>query len=193
MCSRPGCTKSARGQATCEEKLLDAGSARKDLTLGKQDTRDYPSFCVCVLPRSYASQDRALNQPFNLRTGEIPSFELGQKHCSVMASSQGLYRTLGPGEIRVLDVQPGHPGSVSECCVRIVQLGENPSFHALSYTWGTGSKEIPVHCGSHVVLVTLSLSQALQRLRKPDKIYTVWIDQICINQVSKAKISCWKR
>lgn len=104
-----------------------------------------------------------------------------------MVSSQGLYKTLGPGEIRVLDVRPGQPGSACECDVRIVQLGEHPSFHALSYTWGTGSKEVPVYCGSHVVLVTMSLSQALQRLRKPGKIYTVWIDQICINQVSKAK------
>ena len=99
-----------------------------------------------------------------------------------MSLIPSIYLPLALQEIRLLDLQPGTVESPCECHLRTVQLSDKPRYHALSYTWGTGQKDNVVRCNGHSIMVTVNLSHALQRLRKPDRIYSLWIDQICINQ-----------
>ncbi|KAF4991665.1 hypothetical protein FGRMN_7677 [Fusarium graminum] len=102
-------------------------------------------------------------------------------------------------EIRLLDLYPSqsqdldHVSNESDsrlCCRLYTTIIENPSSYiALSYVWGDGQK-----CKSIWVIdtsdtyressipITESLQTALRHLQRSDKIITLWIDQICINQ-----------
>ncbi|OTB03860.1 hypothetical protein M426DRAFT_23382 [Hypoxylon sp. CI-4A] len=87
------------------------------------------------------------------------------------------------GEIRLLELSPApEHSSPIECALRLVKLGDNPNFEALSYTWGGKG------AGQHIFLNGLefpvfeNLEAVLRRLRYPNKPRTVWIDALCINQ-----------
>ena len=54
--------------------------------------------------------------------------------------------------------------------------------NALSYTWGYGASDKYIICDGKRLAVTQTLIQALQRFRDPDKIVTLWTDQICVCQ-----------
>ena len=67
--------------------------------------------------------------------------------------------------------------------------GFEPAFEALSYTWGSQqdlvTAEIISHYGGgggHTVFTRRNLAAALRSLRYPDKVRTLWVDAICINQ-----------
>lgn len=49
------------------------------------------------------------------------------------------YEPLGPNQIRLLRVFAGNSSQPIECRLEIVDLGEEPSFEAMSYVWGSGS------------------------------------------------------
>jgi hypothetical protein len=93
-------------------------------------------------------------------------------------------------EIRLLDLYPSQ-GLVDTCLIgRLYSTSiKNPSpYTALSYVWGVGNKTQSIrvsslnHGGEASISITESLETALQHFRQPDKIITLWIDQICINQ-----------
>ncbi|KAH7095536.1 heterokaryon incompatibility protein-domain-containing protein [Paraphoma chrysanthemicola] len=64
-----------------------------------------------------------------------------------------------------------------------------PSYKALSYTWGDGidTREIQVNGSKHTI--TRSLALALLHLRPTTGRLTLWIDQICINQLDNIEKS----
>lgn len=70
-----------------------------------------------------------------------------------------------------------------------IQIQENvyletaPVYEALSYTWGESRKERSISCGSENIAITANLASALVQLRNTDQSRTLWIDQICINQI----------
>jgi hypothetical protein len=64
----------------------------------------------------------------------------------------------------------------------IIKLEEAPEYEALSYTWGTREKAVPIKMCNKRLLVTANLAIALQYLRgKVDgkSPGLVWIDQLC--------------
>ncbi|KAF6824599.1 heterokaryon incompatibility protein [Colletotrichum musicola] len=91
---------------------------------------------------------------------------------------------------RLLELQPGQPGSSIVVCLLTVDLSSAPSYEALSYTWGDVTKveEIEVitttneESKSAPLSVTTSCAAALRRLRSSVSPRTLWIDFICINQ-----------
>jgi hypothetical protein len=88
--------------------------------------------------------------------------------------------------IRLLHIDPNQHRSPVSCRLLVSSLQEHPEYDALSYCWGSQppspSYTITVN-GRPGLCVTKHLLQALQRLRRKDRVRTVWIDAICINQL----------
>ncbi|KAF2786516.1 HET-domain-containing protein, partial [Melanomma pulvis-pyrius CBS 109.77] len=88
-------------------------------------------------------------------------------------------------EIRVVTISPQSSTSDFDisCAFTVVSLDTNPTYKALSYTWGDPQDTLPILVNGHRVNVTRNLKRALQRLRSLDTPTPIWIDAICINQV----------
>jgi hypothetical protein len=72
------------------------------------------------------------------------------------------------------------------CYTQLVSLGGAPDlfepYVALSYTWGSGPKTVPIYLDNSITQVTENLSVALQHFEQDDLSLRIWIDAICINQ-----------
>ncbi|KAF2711673.1 HET-domain-containing protein, partial [Pleomassaria siparia CBS 279.74] len=95
-----------------------------------------------------------------------------------------LYRTLNPGEIRLVTLLPGSSDEI-KCKLSHSNLVEKEKFEALSYAWGHSSlprKSITVD--GIQVPVGPNLWDALHhfRLCSHSKEKVLWIDALCINQ-----------
>jgi hypothetical protein len=120
-------------------------------------------------------------------------------------STHPIYSFLRKGEIRVIELYPGEFGSelrgkLHIACIDFaypkegnwqrntnhavsLETGGPLWFTALSYVWGPGVFEIKFHLGDdQAILITKTLSMALQHVRAKDRSVWLWIDQICINQ-----------
>lgn len=86
--------------------------------------------------------------------------------------------------IRLLDVLPAGEGHRIEGHLRTVELGDNPTYAALSYEWGNAhmSQSISVH--GKRFRVTENLWKALHNIRHTTETRTLWVDAICIDQTS---------
>ncbi|KAJ4251398.1 hypothetical protein NW762_011380 [Fusarium torreyae] len=93
-------------------------------------------------------------------------------------------------EIRLLDLYPLQNLIEDRLigCLYSTSIEDPPPYTALSYVWGLGRKSQSIwvpnanHDGGANIPITESLETALRHFRKPDKVITLWIDQICINQ-----------
>jgi hypothetical protein len=63
-----------------------------------------------------------------------------------------------------------------------VSLDAKPQYEALSYVWGGLKPTRFVYCDGKQVRIRLSLYEALESLRLPDRERVLWADAICINQ-----------
>jgi len=86
-------------------------------------------------------------------------------------------------EIRLLSLLPSDMSNEIRCELFKVSLDEDPSYQALSYTWGDTSITSHISLNSQTAYVTLNAKSALRRLRHSDRVRTRWIDTVCINQV----------
>ncbi|KAK0644547.1 heterokaryon incompatibility protein-domain-containing protein [Cercophora newfieldiana] len=85
---------------------------------------------------------------------------------------------------------PGGPDLEVPVLTTTLDVPGTPDFEALSYTWGSPHSrkavfvEDPSKPGRprRKLIVTKNLSIALQHLRYPDRMRTLWVDAICINQ-----------
>ncbi|KAI0203287.1 heterokaryon incompatibility protein-domain-containing protein [Astrocystis sublimbata] len=104
--------------------------------------------------------------------------------------SSTLYRTVpadGPDSIRLIYLLPGTLTDELRCTLAGADLSANPHYEALSYVWGKPVFDATIVCNGDVLFkITSSLHRALVRLRDLDKPRALWVDQICINQASKA-------
>ncbi|KAH7310683.1 heterokaryon incompatibility protein-domain-containing protein [Stachybotrys elegans] len=94
-----------------------------------------------------------------------------------------------PRSIRVLRLEPSpHRTAELRCRLVAVSLDESPKFWALSYTWDAESPSYPVVCidgSSDLRLdITPNCAAALRHLRDATEERTLWVDGICINQLS---------
>jgi hypothetical protein len=87
-----------------------------------------------------------------------------------------------PRRIRVCDIQPGAFHSPIQCRLRAVDLDVSEGYEALSYVWGNTNNRRPISVESQELRVTKNLDTVLRFLRYADRVRTVWIDAICINQ-----------
>ncbi|KAI1132565.1 HET-domain-containing protein [Nemania abortiva] len=109
-----------------------------------------------------------------------------------MASKAPIYQSLDPTlkHIRVLELLPGVFESDLRAIIRTVALDDNPSYEALSYTWGarTEGRTLKIRPDakwmyqSTELPITDNLFRALRRLRRLYKTRVFWIDAVCINQ-----------
>jgi hypothetical protein len=125
-----------------------------------------------------------------------------------------LYSALDPSsrQIRCVDLNPGSFTELVVCSLVYITLdpeaGELPSYEALSYCWGSVDDTVVIHLQSpsmedeclHIhqngpdgaeanpsvgnFQVTRNLEAALRALRLPDQPRRLWVDAICINQMS---------
>ncbi|KAH6876320.1 heterokaryon incompatibility protein-domain-containing protein [Thelonectria olida] len=99
------------------------------------------------------------------------------------------YPPLSKGQIRLLRLLPweSRDGPLRGTIDHFF-LSQAQGYDALSYTWGPndqkGSIQIchPDDGSESNFPLTSNLSAALKRIRQPKTFYTIWIDQICINQ-----------
>lgn len=105
-----------------------------------------------------------------------------------------------PHDIRLIDIIPGVFTDALQIKVYHCSLKEPhvPQYEALSYVWGSSDNSATVQvqlvlaggsANSHEFPVTQNLAVALQHLRLPDSVRTVWADAICINQLDYAEKS----
>ncbi|KAF0324640.1 hypothetical protein GQ607_008079 [Colletotrichum asianum] len=59
---------------------------------------------------------------------------------------------------------------------------DSATFEAISYVWGTHSRNEIVICDGKRLKITKNLRTALQRVRLPGGTRRLWADSICINQ-----------
>lgn len=71
----------------------------------------------------------------------------------------------------------------------LASLEDKPYYEAISYTWGDVTEKKEITCGNQLVTVPENLYDALRHLRCPDRVRTLWVDAICINQVDIAEKS----
>ncbi|KAH5048795.1 hypothetical protein HBH96_207530 [Parastagonospora nodorum] len=106
-----------------------------------------------------------------------------------LAPTSNMYtRDLPKGQIRLLQINPGHSLSTIECAFMYVDLQENADYVALSYTWGSATPSIPILVNGAVTMITDNLYMALLHLRK-GKVPRVWVDALCINQTNTTERS----
>lgn len=92
-------------------------------------------------------------------------------------------------QIRVLDLHPmdadrGHATPI-ECKTRAATLtddGSSETYEAFSYKWSEEAEEVSIKLSGIETKITPHLAAALRRLRFKDRVRTLWIDQLCINQ-----------
>lgn len=94
------------------------------------------------------------------------------------------YRNLDPNkqEIRIIRILPASAGSLIACEVLHTSLNDPRSYIAISYAWGDAEDTRIIILDGHEFPVTVSLWQALQRLRSTTVAVIVWADAVCINQ-----------
>jgi len=104
--------------------------------------------------------------------------------------------------IRLIDLEAGEDKREIRCFLKEWGLDDNPSYAALSYTWGD-SVSVPyrvaapskrVWCNDKPLFVTANLHEALLKLRSfeitvGDSTLLHWRDAICINQEDLAERS----
>jgi hypothetical protein len=91
-----------------------------------------------------------------------------------------------PRSIRLIHFPPStEPDNRLTCMLKEVSLDSNPTFQAISYTWGEAIFPCDLICDSHTINVTQNLHDALSHFRDSGQELTIWIDAICINQFNE--------
>ena len=92
------------------------------------------------------------------------------------------YQRLRDGEIRLLKPLSHSSATLSYKVVH-VSLASNPSYAALSYTWGARGNTDQIHVDGHAFPIRKNLKDALDQIQSAKLIdHHIWIDAICINQ-----------
>lgn len=110
----------------------------------------------------------------------IIGFLQSQRNCA----TPKIYRKLDveKRQIRLVSILPGSWSDDVACELTIVSLDDNPSYEALSYTWGDPSDTVPILLQGLESPVTKPLHLALRRLRHVGEARRMWVDALCINQ-----------
>jgi hypothetical protein len=119
-------------------------------------------------PKSIAAAESPTG-PYRGRNDEFPYSPLDQSRNEVRLLQLGSHA----GDKDNEDVLP-------YCSLRVVSLDENPTYEALSYTWGDASDLRYIILDLHLFLDTRNLEPAIRQLRKRSTSDLLWVDAICI-------------
>ncbi|EJP61380.1 MFS allantoate transporter [Beauveria bassiana ARSEF 2860] len=118
------------------------------------------------------------------------SFIVSFSFCCLSDTMRSIYKQLGQGEtIRVLKIAR----SVAQTdqlygSLQVVKLQERPKYQALSYVWGPRGQHDPIVLIDNCPFqISTSLFQAFLKLTIGASPVTLWVDQICINQLDNAE------
>jgi hypothetical protein len=93
-----------------------------------------------------------------------------------------VYEPLPSNEhFRYLALEPGSGDELLRCSLHTCEIGK-ATFEALSYVWGSETRNRRIYCDGYTIDITENLCEALQRLRNPTDVRELWADSICINQ-----------
>lgn len=99
------------------------------------------------------------------------------------------YSPLGHSELRLIKIDPGQHDERVRCSMitRRISTQSDWTYQALSYTWGDGTRKVPIFLNGQDFLVTTNLEDGLRHMRcktwsKSLDQLPLWIDAICINQ-----------
>ncbi|KAH8899094.1 HET-domain-containing protein [Thozetella sp. PMI_491] len=84
--------------------------------------------------------------------------------------------------IRYLTLEPKQNGTTLRCSMRITSLDSAPPFEAISYAWGSDSRNHTIFCDDCKIRITANLHDALSNVRHENRPRNLWADSICINQ-----------
>ncbi|KAI8944090.1 HET-domain-containing protein [Xylaria longipes] len=85
-------------------------------------------------------------------------------------------------DFRLILLLPGDLSSNIHCRLLVSSLDYTPDFEALSYVWGDTNDKLAISMDGQAHNVTRNLHSALDFLRYPDRVRTLWVDALCINQ-----------
>jgi hypothetical protein len=85
-------------------------------------------------------------------------------------------------ETRLIHLAPGQDVDPIRCKLVHVSLNDQPTYHALSYCWGSDAEKQKILLETSEFVVTKNLFEAMRALRSSTEDLVVWIDAICINQ-----------
>jgi hypothetical protein len=106
------------------------------------------------------------------------------------SASPLIYQPLARSDaIRLLRLEPGQFSDKVQGTLCHANLDKKPVYIALSYVWGDPAVTAPIFCNGTEIGVTVSLANALARLRKSNASVVVWADALCINQADAAERS----
>ncbi len=91
-------------------------------------------------------------------------------------------------EIRILSITRSSSDEL-ECHLEHASLDEDPSYEALSYTWGDRSDISSIKLNNHHFRVRRNLAIALEHLCEGERTLKIWVDAVCINQRGEAERS----
>jgi hypothetical protein len=86
----------------------------------------------------------------------------------------------GKDSIRLLEIFRNDPEEIIRTRLVEVQLSNNPTYTALSYTWGQPEFTVGLNCNDKIVFVTPGLGAAIQYIHHfhRDESLFIWIDQV---------------
>ncbi|KAH6871566.1 heterokaryon incompatibility protein-domain-containing protein [Thelonectria olida] len=113
---------------------------------------------------------------------------------SPAAPRKHVHRPLGPGEIRLLVLNPGNPDEPIACYLEHYPVANVKPFSALSYVWGApapsggdGVAPPTILLDGRPVTVTPNLYAFLRAYRTEQTCPVLWVDAVCINQADLAE------
>lgn len=106
------------------------------------------------------------------------------------STTANLYLSLAEDEkTRILHLEPGSVQDDLICRLKHVRALKDHHYEALSYVWGPSTGEHAVWKTKQKIPITANLDIALRRLRYPDRVRSLRVDAICINQADKLERS----
>ena len=85
--------------------------------------------------------------------------------------------------LRVLELEPGASGDPLRCRLIATNIDQiKGRYEATSYTWGAPVDPETIECDGLPLKIQKNAFAMLNDFRLPDKVRTIWIDAICINQ-----------
>ncbi|KAM7195816.1 Heterokaryon incompatibility protein (HET) domain containing protein [Rhypophila sp. PSN 637] len=102
---------------------------------------------------------------------------------SLEANLHSPYSWLPPGYFRLLRIPKRQPSeSRIHCQFIVVPLASAPPYEAVSYVWGSPTKDKFISVNNTDLAITSSAYEIIQRRHSFWRERVIWIDQICINQ-----------
>ena len=95
---------------------------------------------------------------------------------------------LHQNQVRLLELDPTASSARRiSGTMRAVSLDDMPTYHALSYTWGSALFSEMIVCNGQALSVTANLRHAMLRLLTENGNLVLWIDAVCIDQSNTAE------